>query len=70
MNRSYLFVPADSDRKMAKAADAGADALIVDLEDAVLPEARPEARQVALDLPLAPLVQGHPQEGDQKEARP
>ncbi len=47
MNRSYLFVPADSDRKLAKAADVGADALIVDLEDAVLPEARPDARQAA-----------------------
>ena len=47
MNRSYLFVPADSDRKLAKAANVGADALIVDLEDAVLPEARPDARQAA-----------------------
>ncbi len=45
MNRSYLFVPADSERKLAKATQAGADALIVDLEDAVLPEARPDARQ-------------------------
>ena len=44
MNRSYLFVPADSERKLAKAGDAGADALILDLEDAVAPEARPDAR--------------------------
>ncbi|MGI9235612.1 MAG: HpcH/HpaI aldolase/citrate lyase family protein [Woeseiaceae bacterium] len=44
MNRSFLFVPADSDRKMAKADSVGADALILDLEDAVTPEARPEAR--------------------------
>ncbi len=44
MNRSYLFVPADSDRKLSKAADVGADALILDLEDAVAVEARPEAR--------------------------
>lgn len=44
MNRSYLFVPADSERKMKKAAQVGADALILDLEDSVAPEARPDAR--------------------------
>lgn len=44
MNRSFLFVPADSDRKLAKAGSVGADALILDLEDAVTPDARPEAR--------------------------
>ena len=49
MNRSFLFVPADSDRKLAKAAGAGADALILDLEDAVAPEARPAARANAAD---------------------
>lgn len=49
MNRSYLFVPADSERKMKKAADAGADALILDLEDAVAPAARPAARALASD---------------------
>ncbi|MDH3305482.1 MAG: CoA ester lyase [Gammaproteobacteria bacterium] len=47
MNRSFLFVPADSERKMKKAGDTGADALILDLEDAVAPEARPEARLMA-----------------------
>lgn len=49
MNRSYLFVPADSERKMKKAADAGADALILDLEDSVAPAARPAARDLACD---------------------
>lgn len=49
MNRSYLFVPADSERKMKKAADAGADALILDLEDSVAPAARPVARDLACD---------------------
>jgi len=44
MNRSFLFVPADSERKLQKAGSAGADALILDLEDAVSPAARPEAR--------------------------
>lgn len=44
MNRSFLFVPADSERKLAKAGSAGADALILDLEDSVAPAARPAAR--------------------------
>jgi citrate lyase beta subunit len=33
--RSILFVPGDSERKLAKAAGAGADALALDLEDSV-----------------------------------
>jgi citrate lyase subunit beta/citryl-CoA lyase len=44
MNRSYLFVPGDSERKLKKSADVGADALILDLEDSITPEARPDAR--------------------------
>lgn len=44
MIRSTLFVPADSERKLAKASGAGADALVLDLEDAVLPERKPAAR--------------------------
>ncbi|MBT8087600.1 MAG: CoA ester lyase [Gammaproteobacteria bacterium] len=50
MTRSYLFVPADSERKMLKAAESGADALILDLEDSVVAEARPDARQKAADF--------------------
>lgn len=42
--RSWLFVPGDSPRKMRRAAASGADALILDLEDSVAPEARPAAR--------------------------
>jgi citrate lyase subunit beta/citryl-CoA lyase len=49
MNRSFLFVPADSERKLGKAADVGADALILDLEDSVAAEARPAARELARD---------------------
>lgn len=49
MNRSFLFVPADSERKLKKAGEVGADALILDLEDAVAPSVRPEARQRAVD---------------------
>lgn len=42
--RSWLFVPGSSARMMDKAAGAGADALILDLEDAVAPAKKPEAR--------------------------
>lgn len=42
--RSFLFVPADSDRKLARAPQSGADALILDLEDSVVPANRPVAR--------------------------
>jgi citrate lyase subunit beta/citryl-CoA lyase len=42
--RSLLFVPADSEKKLAKAKSSPADALILDLEDAVAPDNRPKAR--------------------------
>jgi citrate lyase subunit beta/citryl-CoA lyase len=43
--RSYLFVPADRPERYAKACAAGADAVIVDLEDAVPAEAKDAARE-------------------------
>ena len=49
VSRSFLFVPADSERKMEKAGEVGADALILDLEDSVAPDARPAARQLAAE---------------------
>lgn len=45
--RSWLFVPADSERKLQRVWNAGADAVIVDLEDAVAPERKVEARAIA-----------------------
>ena len=33
--RSFLFVPGDSERKLAKGPSSGPDALILDLEDSV-----------------------------------
>ena len=42
--RSYLFVPADRPERFAKARSSGADAVIVDLEDAVAPGAKAAAR--------------------------
>jgi citrate lyase subunit beta/citryl-CoA lyase len=44
--RSWLFVPADSERKIAKALDSAADAIIFDLEDSVAPANKPRARQL------------------------
>ena len=43
--RSLLFVPGDRPDRMEKALKAGADALILDLEDAVAPAAKAEARK-------------------------
>jgi len=48
--RSLLFVPGDRPDRMEKALGAGADALILDLEDAVLPSAKPDARRVVAQL--------------------
>jgi citrate lyase subunit beta / citryl-CoA lyase len=46
--RSLLFLPADSEKKLAKGFDSGADALILDLEDSVAAERKADARQTAL----------------------
>jgi citrate lyase subunit beta/citryl-CoA lyase len=45
--RSLLFVPADSERKLAKGLDSGADVLLVDLEDSVAPDRKAVAREMA-----------------------
>lgn len=47
--KSLLFVPGDSEKKMAKAASTGADALLLDLEDAVAQDRLPLARGLVLD---------------------
>jgi citrate lyase subunit beta/citryl-CoA lyase len=43
--RSLLFVPGDRPERFAKAAGSGADAIIIDLEDSVLPERKQFARE-------------------------
>ena len=48
--RSLLFVPADSDRKLARGLESGADALILDLEDSVAAANRPTARKQAREF--------------------
>ncbi|MGO4174290.1 HpcH/HpaI aldolase/citrate lyase family protein [Bosea sp. TAF32] len=61
--RSLLFVPGDSPKKQQKGLDSGADALILDLEDSVALDAKPQAREITrafLDatrpLPARPLL--------------
>src|SRR6266699_541047 len=48
--RSFLFVPADSERKLARGLESGADALILDLEDSVAASNRPIARKQAREF--------------------
>lgn len=46
--RSLLFVPGDSEAKIAKSGGVAADVLIFDLEDSVAATRRPEARKLVL----------------------
>ena len=48
--RSWLFVPADSERKIMKALDSDADAIIFDLEDSVVPAMKSVGRDVLRSL--------------------
>jgi citrate lyase subunit beta/citryl-CoA lyase len=48
--RSYLYVPGDKPDVLAKALGRGADALIVDLEDAVAPSAKDDARRIVREF--------------------
>jgi len=45
--RSFLFVPADSEKKLSKGLATAADALILDLEDSVVADRKPQARAMA-----------------------
>src|SRR5207248_10038355 len=48
--RSLLVVRADGERKLARAPQSGADTLILDREDSVVPANRPSARRQARDF--------------------
>ena len=60
--RSYLFAPGDNEKLLGKVFDAGADAVVLDLEDAVTPDRKPQARQMVADVlrtragPLRPRI--------------
>src|SRR5438270_3443635 len=47
--RSVLFLPASNPRAIAKAREAGADLVVLDLEDAVKAEYKELARRAAVD---------------------
>jgi citrate lyase beta subunit len=52
--RSVLFLPASNPRAIAKAREAGADLVVLDLEDAVKPADKEPARAAAVDAVAAP----------------
>jgi citrate lyase subunit beta/citryl-CoA lyase len=63
--RSLLFLPASNPRAIAKAREAGADMVVLDLEDAVKPEDKSVARDAAVEavatdwpMPVAVRVNG------------
>jgi len=57
---TWLYVPADRPERVHKALASGAHAVIVDLEDAVAPEAKPAARSnLALLFESEPSVRVH-----------
>src|SRR5947209_12508819 len=49
MHRSYLFAPGHNERLLGRVFDAGADAVMLDLEDAVPPHAKQQARAMVTD---------------------
>ena len=49
LTRSVLYLPASNPRAIEKARDLDCDAVILDLEDAVAPDAKAEARRAAVD---------------------
>ncbi len=48
--RSYLFAPGSNEKLLGKVFDAGADAVVLDLEDAVAPDRKAEARQLVAEV--------------------
>ena len=59
--RSWLFVPGDSERKLAKGRDNPADALILDLEDSVSDDRQEIARDMVCDY-----LKSHPDRSRQQ----
>jgi citrate lyase subunit beta/citryl-CoA lyase len=59
--RSYLYVPGDQAHKLQHALVSGADAIIADLEDAVAPSAKANARRTVADWLATQLDGDHPE---------
>jgi citrate lyase subunit beta/citryl-CoA lyase len=71
--RSLLFVPGDRPERFAKAVASGADAVILDLEDAVATASKSRARQAVAEYLAAPrqttlLVRINPLDGSHLDA--
>lgn len=58
--RTLLFVPATAPERFPKALGFGADAVIIDLEDAVPPDRKSEARRAAAEFLVGRPEGGHP----------
>lgn len=72
--RSYLFVPANRPDRFLKALESGADAVIIDLEDAVPPQLKIEARAtlaawLSAAHPVYVRVNGHGSEWHDDDVR-
>jgi citrate lyase subunit beta/citryl-CoA lyase len=50
MHRSYLFAPGHNEKLLGRVSEAGADAVMLDLEDAVPPHAKAQARAMVADI--------------------
>jgi citrate lyase subunit beta/citryl-CoA lyase len=59
--RSYLFVPGDQPHKLQHALASGPDAIIADLEDAVAPSAKANARRTVADWLVTQSSGDHPE---------
>jgi citrate lyase subunit beta/citryl-CoA lyase len=55
--RSWLFAPGDSEKKMTKAMEGDADIVLIDLEDAVAPDNKANARPMVHDF-----IKAHPEQ--------
>lgn len=67
--RSWLFVPADSERKLARATLSDADVVILDLEDAVRENAKPQARAMARSWLVAQAAEARSETGPARWVR-
>ena len=50
MHRSYLFAPGHNEKLLGRVFEAGADAIMLDLEDAVPPESKRQARAMVTEV--------------------
>lgn len=62
--RSWMFVPGNKERYLQKALDGPADAVLLDLEDGVIPDAKDRARQM-----VAEALSGRPADGPEAYVR-